>query len=118
MGSKAHAENQRGNSVKQKSPALALLISLAVGATSMPAFAQESVGQPGRNSRGPNPLGNVYFGEQHLHTENSPDPALVDLRLGTQRPAIAAEHADDDTGTRLLVADLVHAGRVIGPAPV
>ena len=94
-----------------------MLISLADGATSMPAFTQESVGEPGRNSRGPNPLRNVYFGEQHLHTDNSPDPALVDLRLRTQRPAIAAELADGAAGTRLVVAYLLHAGRVIGPAP-
>ena len=33
----------------------------------------QSVGEPGRDSAGPNPLNNVYFGEQHLHTVNSPD---------------------------------------------
>ncbi len=33
----------------------------------------QSVGEPGRGSDGPNPLNNVYFGEQHLHTVNSPD---------------------------------------------
>ena len=31
------------------------------------------VGEPGRGSGGKNPLKNVYFGEQHLHTQNSPD---------------------------------------------
>jgi hypothetical protein len=37
-----------------------------------PALA-DSAGQPGRESGKPNPLKNVYFGEQHLHTANSPD---------------------------------------------
>jgi hypothetical protein len=36
------------------------------------AFA-DSLGEPGRDSKGSNPLKNVYFGEQHLHTVNSPD---------------------------------------------
>lgn len=31
------------------------------------------LGEPGRASEAPNPLNNVYFGEQHLHTVNSPD---------------------------------------------
>ena len=35
--------------------------------------AQESMGEPGRGSGNKNPLNNVYFGEQHLHTQNSPD---------------------------------------------
>jgi hypothetical protein len=33
----------------------------------------QSVGEPGRELGKPNPLKNVYFGEQHLHTQNSPD---------------------------------------------
>ena len=33
----------------------------------------QSTGEPGRDSGQPNPLNNVYFGEQHLHTVNSPD---------------------------------------------
>jgi len=32
-----------------------------------------AIGEPGRESGKPNPLKNVYFGEQHLHTRNSPD---------------------------------------------
>ena len=35
--------------------------------------AQGSIGEPGRGGSGPNPLNNVYFGEQHLHTSASPD---------------------------------------------
>ena len=37
------------------------------------ALAADSVGEPGRSAGGKNPLKNVYFGEQHLHTMNSPD---------------------------------------------
>jgi hypothetical protein len=33
----------------------------------------DSIGEPGRNSGKSNPLNNVYFGEQHLHTADSPD---------------------------------------------
>ena len=36
-------------------------------------FAADRVGEPGRKSGKTNPLNNVYFGEQHLHTANSPD---------------------------------------------
>ena len=38
-----------------------------------PATWAQSTGEPGRGDSGPNPLKNVYFGEQHLHTVNSPD---------------------------------------------
>jgi hypothetical protein len=37
------------------------------------AMAADSIGEPGRGTDGPNPLNNVYFGEQHLHTSASPD---------------------------------------------
>jgi hypothetical protein len=37
------------------------------------ALAADSAGEPGRNSDKPNPLNNVYFGEQHLHTTTSVD---------------------------------------------
>ena len=33
----------------------------------------QNVGEPRRESKKPNPQKNVYFGEQHLHTVNSPD---------------------------------------------
>ena len=35
--------------------------------------AADSIGEPGRGTDGPNLLNNVYFGEQHLHTQASPD---------------------------------------------
>ena len=38
------------------------------------------VGEPGRDSGQANPLRNVYFGEQHLHTANSPDAFVVGTR--------------------------------------
>jgi hypothetical protein len=38
------------------------------------------VGEPGRASDTPNPLKNVYFGEQHLHTANSPDAFAMGTR--------------------------------------
>ena len=49
---------------------LSILCSALLGAH---AFAADRVGEPGRGSGGKNPLKNVYFGEQHLHTQNSPD---------------------------------------------
>lgn len=44
--------------------------------------AQDSKGEPGRSKDGPNPLKNVYFGEQHMHTANSPDAFAVGARSG------------------------------------
>ncbi len=40
----------------------------------------DSIGEPGRNSGKPNPLMNVYFGEQHLHTQDSPDAFSMGTR--------------------------------------
>jgi len=45
--------------------------------------AAESVGEPGHGAAGPNPLNNVYFGEQHLHTQNSPDAYAMGTRNTT-----------------------------------
>jgi hypothetical protein len=47
------------------------LLCVALLATN--AWAADPVGEPGRSASGKNPLNNVYFGEQHLHTQNSPD---------------------------------------------
>jgi Protein of unknown function (DUF3604) len=44
------------------------------------AFAKDLVGEPGRESGQPNPLKNVYFGEQHIHTANSPDAFAIGTR--------------------------------------
>jgi hypothetical protein len=40
----------------------------------------DSPGEPGRDAGGKNPLKNVYFGEQHLHTANSPDAFAMGTR--------------------------------------
>ncbi len=44
-----------------------------------PAIAQ-STGEPGREAGKANPLKNVYFGEQHLHTAASPDAFAIGTR--------------------------------------
>jgi hypothetical protein len=44
------------------------------------AWAADSIGEPGRSSSKPNPLKNVYFGEQHMHTQNSFDAYTVGVR--------------------------------------
>jgi hypothetical protein len=36
-------------------------------------WAKDPVGEPGRSSKKANPLKNVYFGEQHLHSSWSAD---------------------------------------------
>ena len=46
--------------------------------------AQGSIGEPGRATDGPNPLRNVYFGEQHLHTSNSPDAFVIGRYAGNR----------------------------------
>jgi hypothetical protein len=61
------------------------IISLLVGllsttAISSLAFAGDPVGEPGRKAVAKNPLKNVYFGEQHLHTSASPDAFAVGTR--------------------------------------
>jgi len=40
----------------------------------------QSAGEPGRGGNGPNPLKNLYFGEQHLHTQDSPDAFAMGTR--------------------------------------
>ena len=43
-------------------------------------WAADFRGEPGRNSGKANPLKNVYFGEQHLHTQDSPDAFAMGTR--------------------------------------
>ena len=67
---------------QSKSALLKLSMALAIGIT-LPAaslWAADSAGEPGRSSGKPNPLKNVYFGEQHLHTSASPDAFAVGTR--------------------------------------
>jgi hypothetical protein len=51
---------------------LALIVAPLAGA--------EPAGEPGRITGKPNPLKNVYFGEQHMHTQNSFDAYTVGVR--------------------------------------
>ena len=51
------------------------LLCLALLATN--AWAADSAGEPGRSAGGKNPLKNVYFGEEHLHTRNSFDAFTI-----------------------------------------
>lgn len=44
------------------------------------AWGTDPVGEPGRSSGEKNPLNNVYFGEQHLHTQDSPDAFAMGVR--------------------------------------
>jgi hypothetical protein len=44
------------------------------------AQAADPAGEPGRSLGKKNPLNNVYFGEQHLHTQNSPDAYAMGTR--------------------------------------
>ena len=43
-------------------------------------WAADPIGEPGRSSGKPNPLKNVYFGEQHLHTQDSKALSYPGLR--------------------------------------
>ena len=56
---------------------IAILSSLVFSAS---ALAADSVGEPGKGAKGPNPLKNVYFGEEHMHTTNSPDAFVIGTR--------------------------------------
>jgi hypothetical protein len=40
----------------------------------------QSNGEPRRDSEGPNPLKNLYFGEEHIHTSASPDAFAIGAR--------------------------------------
>jgi hypothetical protein len=44
------------------------------------ALAADSAGEPGRSTGKANPLKNVYFGEQHMHTQNSFDAYTIGVR--------------------------------------
>ena len=57
---------------------MALALGIALPASSL--WAADSAGEPGRSSGKANPLKNVYFGEQHIHTAASPDAFAVGTR--------------------------------------
>ncbi len=62
----------RTKTMRSRTGAFALSV-LCSALFSASAFAADPVGEPGRGSSEPNPLNNVYFGEQHLHSSASPD---------------------------------------------
>lgn len=66
---------------------VSLLCSVAITSS---AWAADSIGEPGRSAGGKNELKNVYFGEQHMHTQNSFDAFTVGVR---QTWAMAYEFA-------------------------
>jgi len=57
-----------------------LLTGLFLAALAASPAGAESAGEPGREPGKANPLKNVYFGEQHLHTSASPDAFAVGTR--------------------------------------
>ena len=58
-----------------------LATALLVSAALIPAaFAADPAGQPGLSSGKSNPLRNVYFGEQHLRTQDAPDAFAMGTR--------------------------------------
>jgi hypothetical protein len=59
--------------IRTSKPYKKTLIALALSLVASPGAWADSAGEPGRDSGKANPLKNVYFGEQHLHTSNSPD---------------------------------------------
>ena len=79
---------------------LAILTSLICSAS---AWAAESRGEPGRSSGKTNPLKNVYFGEQHLHTQDSPDA----YSMGTRNPNsdLIKKHGDNEIIKMILSGD-------------
>ena len=56
-----------------------VLLALVAVLLAPTAILAQSTGEPGRGTQ-PNPFKNVYFGEQHLHTQDSPDA----FAMGTQ----------------------------------
>ncbi len=64
----------RNKDMRNKSYAAALVAALIL---SVPTWAQNAAGEPGKGGNGANPLKNVYFGEEHMHTRNSFDAFTI-----------------------------------------
>jgi hypothetical protein len=56
---------------------LSIMVFLGTGNLYHAHATDKSAGEPGRSSGKPNPLKNVYFGEEHLHTRNSFDAFTI-----------------------------------------
>jgi len=78
-------KTMRNKTMRNKAGSFTLSVLCSVMVTTS-AFAADSAGEPGRSAKGKNPLNNVYFGEQHLHTVNSPDAFAMGTR-NTQEDA-------------------------------
>jgi hypothetical protein len=85
--------------VIRSTASIVLLLLLAPGVAGA-----QSAGEPGRDSKQPNPLKNVYFGEEHMHTRNSFDAFTVGV-TGTwedaYRFAMGEEVALSTTGEKM-----------------
>jgi hypothetical protein len=57
------------------------LLLCATGLLAAGTSAAESIGEPGRSADQPNPLKNVYFGEEHMHTRNSFDAFTIGVNM-------------------------------------
>jgi hypothetical protein len=64
--------------MRNKTVALFALVSLLFAGG---AWAADSAGEPGRSSGKKNPLKNVYFGEEHMHTRNSFDAFTIGVNM-------------------------------------
>jgi len=62
----------------QKIQLISLCIIMLMGGTNL--LLSQTNAEPGRDNEGPNPLNNLYFGEEHLHTSASPDAFVVGAR--------------------------------------
>ena len=70
-----------------KLPAIFNRLLLVTAIATVPlATSADSLGEPGRDSGKPNPLNNVYFGDEHLHSAESADA----FAFGTRQTADAA----------------------------
>jgi len=66
--------------------------------------ADDSLGEPDRSSSEPNPLKNVYFGEEHMHTRNSFDAFTIGVNMtwdDAYRYAKGEEISLSTTGERI-----------------
>ncbi|MGI9330381.1 MAG: DUF3604 domain-containing protein, partial [Gammaproteobacteria bacterium] len=63
--------------MRKKEMGTKLIASFAGLLVTISAWAADPIGEPGRDSRKANPLKNVYFGEQHMHTRNSFDAFTI-----------------------------------------
>jgi len=61
------------NKIMRNKTGLLILALLSVAMFTTGAISADPLGEPGRSDGGENPLKNVYFGEEHMHTRNSFD---------------------------------------------